>query len=202
MSHRNQNRFLRETGGQNSLYDFSRYIEEDVKRFGIVQKIPNPLQNLDVMISTEMDMYGGEADAYLVPQPIMNYCTMIPRDAWERRIVGDRGPNAINALAGSNLSELGRIPLNAENSEAMYESRQFPAFAVKHRMLQGVAEEDMQNLMRVRQVGEYIVSADDPNDADDYTTKNRSKRMMNFEENCMTEVHLQDFIMGIGQRLS
>ena len=106
LCHRQQNQFLKETS-QPSLNEFERFLRTDKERFGMVNKTKNALEKLDLLINKEMQMYGGVADAYLIPEEIAIHTTIVPIEKTDYYMAGDFGPNRVNGVPNGKLSFAG-----------------------------------------------------------------------------------------------
>ena len=190
LCHRQQNQFLKETS-QPSLNEFERFLRTDKERFGMVNKTKNALEKLDLLINKEMQMYGGVADAYLIPEEIAIHTTIVPPEKTDYYLAGDMGPNRVNAVSAGRLSFAGNTQGTLERAEPMHMVRNVPAYVVKNRAIQGASETDVQNLTRVRQIGEYVTMIDDCPDYNEYKTEHRSILMFDHDINDMKKITLE-----------
>lgn len=197
LCHRQQNQFLKETS-QPSLNEFERFLRTDKERFGMVNKTKNALEKLDLLINKEMQMYGGVADAYLIPEEIAIHTTIVPPEKTDYYIAGEMGPNRVNAVPTGRLSFAGNTQGTLERAEPMHMVRNVPAYVVKNRAIQGASETDVQNLTRVRQIGEYVTMIDDCPDYPEYKTEHRSILMFDHEINDMKKISLKMAIENLG----
>lgn len=193
LCHRQQNQFLKETS-QPSLNEFERFLRTDKERFGMVNKTKNALEKLDLLINKEMQMYGGVADAYLIPEEIAIHTTIVPPEKTDYYLAGDMGPNRVNAVPTGRLSFAGNTQGTLERAEPMHMVRNVPAYVVKNRAIQGASETDVQNLTRVRQIGEYVTMIDDCPDYREYKTEHRSILMFDHDINDMKKISLKTVI--------
>lgn len=193
LCHRQQNQFLKETS-QPSLNEFERFLRTDKERFGMVNKTKNALEKLDLLINKEMQMYGGVADAYLIPEEIAIHTTIVPPEKTDYYLAGDMGPNRVNAVPAGRLSFAGNTQGTLERAEPMHMVRNVPAYVVKNRAIQGASETDVQNLTRVRQIGEYTTMIDDCPDYREYKTEHRSILMFDHDINDMKKISLKTVI--------
>jgi len=72
--HRYQQTYMRETGLNNDKL-IQYILDQDVERFGTVQKTKNGLEKLDMVISKEMAQWGGGADCFLIPEELSIYAS-------------------------------------------------------------------------------------------------------------------------------
>jgi hypothetical protein len=188
--HRNQNNFLEKTSHL-QFSEFKKYLEQDREWFACVQKKRFALGKLDTIIGKEMEQRQGEADAYLIPEEIAIHATWRP-EMTDHYIAGDFGPARVNALPGpSRGSASGDTQGTLERVEPLHMIKQFPAYLVKSRIPQGATEEEVMNLARVRQIGEYFPMLENCDHTGDYKSKHRHILIFDEEENDMVEIGLK-----------
>jgi hypothetical protein len=192
--HRYQEQFRREHMGI-SVIDIQDALKRDRENFAIVQKVKNGMTKLDLDISKEMASYGGIANAYLVPEEVSIYCQSVPSTATDYDKAGFMGPARINGTGPNQPGAAG----TAKNVEPTYLVRNNNTYVVKDLRVEGVSREDAEMLTRVRQIGEFMVMAYDPQmDATKYRSKHRSILAYDEDIDDMRELTIQDAIKNCG----
>lgn len=193
--HRNQNNYIQNTNHL-AMSEFKKYLEQDREWFACVQKKKHALGKLDTVISKEMDQRQGEADAYLVPKELAMHVLWKP-EMTDHYLAGDFGPNRVNAT-GVRGTAAGNTQGTMERVEPLYVVKQYPAYLVESRIPQGATEEEVMNLARVRQIGEYFLMEERCDYTQQYRSKHRSILIFDEEENDMVEVKLKSGVKHCG----
>lgn len=195
--HRYQQQFLRDAGMQQDI-QLKYVLEQDKERFAIVQKTKNGLEKLDMMISSEMSKYRGEADCFLIPEEISIYATIVPPEKTDYYLAGSLGPARVNNLdEGRALAKAGTTG-SLDRVEPLHLVRNTPVFIVKNLQVENVTEAESMLLTRVRQIGEYVTMIDECEDYSNYRTEHRSILMYDQEADDMRKITLEHAIENCG----
>lgn len=195
LCHRQQNQFLRECT-QIKGSELQHMLKMDKERFAIVQKTKNGLEKLDMLISKEMQMYGGDANAYLIPEEIAIHCTIVRPEKTDYYIGGQMAVDRVNGIQSAMPGFAGGTQGNL-NAGTIFRIRQFPAYLIKNRAIQGVSEADTQNLARIRQIGNYYVMKVEADDYTDYKTEWLSIKIFDHTINNLVKITAKDVIENL-----
>lgn len=189
-SHSTQEQHLRDLGIPNErLMADNR--KKDVERFAIVQKTKNGLETLDMQISSEMHTYRGEADAYLVPEEVSIYATIVRPEKTDYYLAGQEGPNRVNGIGGQRPSGGTGPALTRFEPQLMI--RNSDGYIAKSLHVDGIDRDQEELLGRVRQIGEYFTMLDDEGD-DDYKSSHRDIYVYDEDIDEMVRIRLMDAV--------
>lgn len=193
--HRQQMKYLRDSG-MNPEQVQRYFLEEDRKRFAIVQKTKNGLEKLHVMIKKEMDRTGGIANAYVIPEEVAHFAQLVPEEKTDYYLAGPEGPNRINGVQG--LKATGDTNGDNTRIEPLYLIRETPTFIAHDLQVEGASEAETQQFSRYRQIGEYVSACDTINDYTGYSSDWRSFEMYSQEVDDMVRLDLEPLILNSG----
>lgn len=194
-AHRYQHQHLRELGIAPDA-ELKQSMQRDRDRFAIVQTTKNGLEKLDMQISKEMHDYRGRANAYLIPEEISIYATIVRPEKTDYYLAGQLGPDRVNGVGGARPSG-GTAPYT-DRVESQHMVRNNAAYIVKTLHVDGVDREQEELLTRVRQIGEYMTMLDDTDDYSKYESRNRSIMVYNQDIDDMTKITLEDAVEHCG----
>lgn len=189
--HRRQAQYLRDCG-MNPEQVQRHFLEEDRKRFAIVQKSKNGLEKLHVMIKKEMDRTGGIANAYVIPEEVAHYAQLVPEEKTDYYLAGQEGPNRVNGVPGRTAAG-GTNGVNTR-IEPLYLIRETPTFIANNLNVEGASEAETQQFSRYRQIGEYVTMLDTTTNYNGYTSEWRSIEMYSQEIDDMVRIDLEHAI--------
>ena len=199
MCHRQQNEWLKKAGiPQDKL--FERYMQQDIERFAAVQKSKNGLEKIDMYIKEEMDMYGGEANVYLIPERIAMYARIAQDNKTDYYLAGPMGPARVNNTSPfGNQVAAGNTQGRLDGLDPIGMIAGAPTYVVKNKMIQGMSERETMNLARMRQIGNYYLMVDRPDrDYNNYKSRDRSILIYSQDVDDMVEIGLEQAIENAG----
>lgn len=146
-------------------------VSERVWMFACLQKYKRALKMLDIHVNEIMAQYGGKADTWIVPPPIINYFSVAKEEYLSFSIAGPRGPD----IAFDNPKPL--FPLN--NSQVFVSRTYHTSELTGHEEI----------LSKRSEIGEYYLFEDRfTDDHTNYRTKWRHIRIYNEDANQWWEV--------------
>lgn len=163
-------------------------MQKDVERFAIVQKQKNGLEQLDMMISSEMERYRGVADCYLIPEAVSIYATIVRPEKTDYYLAGQEGPNRVNKIGGIQPAGGGRA---LPRVEATHMVRGNDGYIVKALHVDGLDRDQEDMMTRVRQIGNYYTMLhEEVGDYKDYQSSHRSILIYDEDIDDMTRIDL------------
>lgn len=168
--------------------------KRDVERFAIVQKVKNGLEILDMQIASEMHSYRGEANAYLVPEPVSIYATIVRPEKTDYYVAGQEGPNRVNGIGG--IAPSGGTGPALRRFEPQLMIRGNDGYIAKMLHVDGMDREQEELLMRIRQTGEYYQMLDEEDD--DYKSSHRDIFIYDEDVDEMVRIRLLDAVKNAG----
>ncbi len=168
--------------------------KRDVERFAIVQKVKNGLEILDMQIASEMHSYRGEANAYLVPEPVSIYATIVRPEKTDYYLTGQEGPNRVNGIGG--ISPSGGTGPALRRFEPQLMIRGNDGYIAKMLHVDGMDRDQEELLARVRQTGEYYQMLDEEDD--DYKSSHRDIFIYDEDVDEMVRIRLADAVKNAG----
>lgn len=182
--HRNQHQFAREHNVP-SVADLDAYHERDVNRFMTVQKDVNGLSQLTMEIDGEMEMWGGEADTWIVDRRVFEYATTVPPEAWQYWLAGPDGPGRLNGTVSSGTAAANTMG----NLKNLTPPRMISGSVVllaksQYQELQGKVE----LLSRQREIGIYNLMVDRVRDHRNYSSASRNLKVYDNQNDNWAEI--------------
>lgn len=168
--------------------------KRDVERFAIVQKVKNGLEILDMQIASEMHSYRGQANAYLVPESVSIYATIVRPEKTDYYLAGQEGPNRVNGVGG--ISPSGGTGPAVRRFEPQLMIRGNDGYIAKMLHVDGMDRDQEELLARVRQTGEYYQMLDEEDD--DYKSSHRDIFIYDEDVDEMVRIRLVDAVIHAG----
>lgn len=148
-SHQYQQEYVRKHGIVKDL-DLDGWLERDRDRFMTAQKDKNGLEKLDMVVNKELYVYGGSANAWIVPEELSIYTTIVPPNKTDYWLAGQGGPNRVENAGARAVAQAGTMG-NMDRIEPVHWIRTTPVYVARSFHVDTVGQEDL--LTRVRQIG-------------------------------------------------
>lgn len=193
-AHHFQHQWLREHGIIKE-HDLKGYFERDRSRFAIAQKTKNGLEKLDMEIDKELRMWQGQADAWILPEEVMLYTTIVPPEKTDYFLAGILGPDRVNNEGNKQLARAGTTdPQDRVEPRRMVSNS--PVYIARSFNVPNAGQLDL--LSRVRQVGEYNTMIDECLNYSTYTSASRAIAIYNEDIDDFSQISLEDAIEHCG----
>lgn len=195
--HRYQQEFVRQAG-MPEHQELAYYLKQDLERFGIAQKTKNGLEKLNEQINKEMSSYGGQANAFIVPEEIAIFTDLVRSEKTDYYLAGPLGPARVNNLPEARNPAAGGTLGSLTTVEPKRWVQDVPVYIVKNLRVENVSARDSEYLRRDRQIGEFVTNFDDGYDYSDYESKHRSFLMYDMDIDDMRKIDLEACVEHCG----
>lgn len=186
-AHHHQHAFLREAGIIREG-DLKGYFDRDRSRFAICQKTKNGLEKLDMEVDKELYAYKGSAEAWILPEEVAIYATIVPSEKTDYWLAGQMGPDRVNN-EGSKLlaSALTTNPQDRVEPRRLVQGN--PAFISRSFHVDNIGKMDL--MSRIRQIGEYNTMVDECVNYKEYTSDMRNIAIYNEDIDDFSKITIQ-----------
>jgi hypothetical protein len=174
--HQLNREFVASHGGMH-VTSVREYLQNEATYFDMIKKNPlNGMEILDQLVLKQAGAYGVHLDTILMPQDVVPWRDLVPKERLEYNIAGPAGPSRLITVPNETKPFRGK------------RVHQIKFFST------GRDRSPIEVLKETRQIGEYTMFADDTSDFSSYRSKSRHAQIYDEDNDKFTEVTLDYLI--------